>query len=80
MNDAMKLITHRRALSTFIIASVLLCFGASFVLAQEQQPTIRFVRNPDPAPDFKLTGLDGKPVSLADTHGKVVLVNFWATW
>ena len=50
------------------------------LIAQEQQPTIRFVRNPDPAPDFKLTGLDGKPVTLADTKGKVVLVNFWATW
>jgi len=38
------------------------------------------VRNPDPAPDFHLTGLDGKPVALADFKGKVVLVNFWATW
>ena len=45
-----------------------------------QQPTIRFVRNPDPAPAFQLTGLDGKAVSLADYHGKVVLLNFWATW
>jgi thiol-disulfide isomerase/thioredoxin len=80
MNDAMKLITHRRALLPFIITSLLLCFVASSVVAQEQQPVIRFVRNPDPAPDFKLTRLDGKPVSLADTHGKVVLVNFWATW
>jgi thiol-disulfide isomerase/thioredoxin len=38
------------------------------------------VRNPDPAPDFQLTGLDSKPVTLADHKGKVVLVNFWATW
>jgi thiol-disulfide isomerase/thioredoxin len=48
--------------------------------AQTQQPTIRFVRNPDPAPEFKLTALDGKPVSVADFKGKVILVNFWATW
>jgi cytochrome c biogenesis protein CcmG/thiol:disulfide interchange protein DsbE len=48
--------------------------------SEENQPTIRFVRNPDPAPDFKLTGLDGKPVTLADSHGKVILLNFWATW
>jgi thiol-disulfide isomerase/thioredoxin len=45
-----------------------------------QQPTIRFVRNPDPAPEFKLTSLDGKPVSLGDFKGKVVLLNFWASW
>jgi len=32
------------------------------------------------APDFKLTSLDGKEVSFSDYKGKVVLVNFWATW
>jgi len=48
--------------------------------AIDQQPTIRFVRNPDPAPDFKLASLNGKPLTLADSHGKVILLNFWATW
>jgi thiol-disulfide isomerase/thioredoxin len=33
-----------------------------------------------PAPNFTLETLDGKDVSLADFHGKAVLVNFWATW
>jgi thiol-disulfide isomerase/thioredoxin len=33
-----------------------------------------------PAPDVKLKDLNGKDVSLADYKGKVVLVNFWATW
>ena len=32
------------------------------------------------APDINLPGLDGRTVRLADLHGKVVLVNFWATW
>jgi len=66
----------------YAIASLLLCFFPARAVAQESdgQPTIRFVRNPDPAPEFALTGLDGKPVSLADVRGKVVLVNFWATW
>ncbi|HUE44368.1 MAG TPA: TlpA disulfide reductase family protein [Candidatus Sulfotelmatobacter sp.] len=41
---------------------------------------IRFVRNPDQAPDFKLDDLDGKPLSLSASHGKVILLNFWATW
>ena len=32
------------------------------------------------APDFTLEALDGSKVSLQDYRGKVVLVNFWATW
>jgi thiol-disulfide isomerase/thioredoxin len=43
-------------------------------------PVIRFVRNPDQAPDFKMDDLDGKPLSLSASHGKVILLNFWATW
>jgi peroxiredoxin len=33
-----------------------------------------------PAPAFTLNTLDGRAVRLADYRGKVVLVNFWATW
>lgn len=33
-----------------------------------------------PAPDFTLQDLEGRPVRLADYKGKVVLINFWATW
>lgn len=33
-----------------------------------------------PAPNFTLTDDKGAKVSLADFKGKVVLVNFWATW
>lgn len=33
-----------------------------------------------PAPNFQLTTLDGKQVSLSDYRGKAVLLNFWATW
>ena len=64
-----------------VVAWLLLSFFPVHAAAQQdQQPAIRFVGNPDPAPDFKLTGLDGKPVTLADSKGKVVLLNFWATW
>lgn len=33
-----------------------------------------------PAPDFRTTTFDGKVVTLKDLKGKVVLINFWATW
>jgi thiol-disulfide isomerase/thioredoxin len=42
--------------------------------------TIRFVKNPEPVPQFTLKDLDGKAISQADWRGKVVLLNFWATW
>ena len=32
------------------------------------------------APEFRLAGLDGRPKSLSDYRGRVVLVDFWATW
>lgn len=34
----------------------------------------------DPAPNFTLTTLDGGTVSLASLRGKVVVLDFWATW
>lgn len=33
-----------------------------------------------PAPDFQLKTVDGRSIRLSDLKGKVVLVNFWATW
>ncbi|MEQ1562490.1 MAG: TlpA disulfide reductase family protein, partial [Nitrospiraceae bacterium] len=33
-----------------------------------------------PAPDFALTDLNDKPHRLSDFRGKVVFLNFWATW
>jgi peroxiredoxin len=33
-----------------------------------------------PAPDFTLTDLQGQKVTLSQFRGKVILVNFWATW
>jgi len=33
-----------------------------------------------PAPQFTVTTLDGRPVSLTNYRGKALPVNFWATW
>jgi len=48
--------------------------------ADSQLPVIRFVKDPDPAPEFKLKDLEGKDVTLQAYKGKIVLLNFWATW
>ncbi len=36
--------------------------------------------NAIPAPDFTLQTLDGESVSLSDYRGKLVMINFWASW
>lgn len=46
----------------------------------QDTPVIEFVKNPDTAPPFELKDLDGKTVSLEEAKGKIVLLNFWATW
>jgi thiol-disulfide isomerase/thioredoxin len=43
-------------------------------------PVIRFVKNPEMAPALQAQDLLGKPVNKDNWAGKVVLVNFWATW
>src|SRR5688572_30736037 len=45
-----------------------------------ERVTLRFFRNPAAAPAFTARDLDGREVSMAALRGKVVLVNFWATW
>ena len=35
---------------------------------------------PLPLPDFSLEDLQGKTVQIKEYKGKVILINFWATW
>ncbi len=53
--------------------------GAQYTRAQlfSSQPELARKRV---APDFHVTGLDGNPISLDSLTGKVVLLDFWATW
>jgi thiol-disulfide isomerase/thioredoxin len=68
---------RRSLLVSFFAALVSPLFPAP---SNAQLPVIRFVRDPDPAPDFQAKDLEGKDISLQAYKGKVVLLNFWATW
>jgi len=46
----------------------------------EEAPLVQLLKDPIDVPAFTVRDIDGKSVSLADLKGKVVLVNFWATW
>lgn len=49
--------------------------GADRILAQvKEKMTDR------PAPEFSLEGLDGRNISLSRLKGKIVVLDFWATW
>jgi peroxiredoxin len=64
-----------------IAKTVLLGFVLLFVVFfSRRDGPVRTVALGDPAPDFTLQTDDGRSVSLADYHGKVVVLNFWATW
>jgi peroxiredoxin len=42
--------------------------------------TVSFAQPAKKAPDFTLNTADGKTLKLSDLKGKVVVINFWATW
>ena len=42
--------------------------------------TLRFYKDPAPAPTFEVETLAGRRISSADLVGKVTVINFWATW
>lgn len=54
------------------------------VAAAADQPNIRAALQPakdrKPAPNFVLQDSSGKTVKLKDYRGKVILLDFWATW
>ena len=56
------------------VALTVLVFGIALVRQQQGQPTA------GPAPDFTLTTFDGSRFHLSEQRGKVVVINFWASW
>ena len=58
------------------LAILALAFGVVWLQSSKYEPlTVGML-----APDFSLPDLDGKTRRLSDYRGKVVLLNFWATW
>jgi cytochrome c biogenesis protein CcmG/thiol:disulfide interchange protein DsbE len=75
-------VARARSLPAWVIVvafALLVTFLAliAWGLNRSQQPPIQVG---DRVPPFVLTTFDGKEVKLADLQGKVVLVNFWASW
>ena len=79
----------RSTLSMVVMAivAILVCaamlFGNSFKVKAQDRPTpeqATIVKEGQKAPAYEVQMFDGSTVKLADLKGKVVLLNFWATW
>jgi thiol-disulfide isomerase/thioredoxin len=66
--------TTRRAVLVLIGLTITGLHGAN------AEPALKNWTGPNPAPSIDLNTLDGQPFRLERLRGKVVLVNFWATW
>lgn len=64
------------------LCSLLSVVSAGFALASDPFVSLKMSRLPagSMAASFELTTLDGRVVKSSELAGKVVLVNFWATW
>src|SRR5580765_1650900 len=75
-----------------LAGGILLMAGSTFMVwrlrptqgtpgqASDGSAVIRFASNAEPAPKLVIHDLAGKVTSMDELKGKVVLVNFWATW
>jgi peroxiredoxin len=64
-----------KALSSVGLSLALACAFTSLACGQKERHS-----SAKPAPEFSLKDAGGRTVHLSDYHGKVVLLDFWATW
>ncbi len=71
--------TVRSSIGRLVLAAVVV-LGLSVREGAAGPQLLQALPGTPPAPDFALPDLDGETKRLSDFRGKVVIVNFWATW
>lgn len=70
--------TARAPVAVFVLASLSFWYGTAYVPGEISRSLNQF-RN-DPAPQFTFEQLDGSPYPMDSLEGKVVVIDFFATW
>ncbi|MBC8317659.1 MAG: TlpA family protein disulfide reductase [Desulfobulbaceae bacterium] len=71
-----KLTTTHLKNSVLLLLIIILLMGCG----KDNEPAVTRAEINKPAPDFTLVDLQGKIWQLSSLRGKVVFINFWATW
>ena len=74
----MKALIHSFLRCTILVSWFVLC--AAQAAGDDAVQFLPPLEKPITAPDFTLQGEDGNTYRLSDYRGKVVVLNFWATW
>jgi thiol-disulfide isomerase/thioredoxin len=70
----------KRFIVSCLVLSVALMMLVTGCTKKKEAAGVAEVREGRPVPDITVTSLTNTPLKLSDLKGKVVLLNFWATW
>jgi len=91
-NNSQTMFTPGRILATLVVLVLLVAIGKMVFFGGNEAPVDSKARLPittppsanastsEAPPDFKIPTVDGRTIKLSDYRGKVLVIDFWATW